>query len=243
MGYFGFRAAPLGPVGPAVVTDAFWNFAPRMVERAIPDAWTFAAPADLVTVRAASAAAALARVAGGHAAIGGAHLDRLDALVHSTADTDRGFPLFAANAALGPPASPVARLWQACTTAREHRGDAHVAALRGAGLTGCSPHVLFAAAEGVPHALLRDNRGWTEAEWGDATEALVGRGLLAPDGGVTAAGRELRNGLEADTDAATRRLLGSDAAWALAVLDPIARAVATSGTVPYPNPMGLPPLD
>jgi hypothetical protein len=71
----------------------------------------------------------------------------------------------------------------------------------------------------------------------------VERGLLTPDGGVTAAGRELRVGIEANTDAATRRLLGTAAAWLVRVLDPIARAVAAGGTVPYPNPMGLPPLD
>jgi len=118
MGYFGFRAAPLGPVGSDVVTDACWNFSPRMVERAIPDAWTFAAPADLVDVRAASAAAALARVGETGAGPDGADLERFDALVHSTVADDGAFPLFAANASLGPPASPIARLWQACTTAR-----------------------------------------------------------------------------------------------------------------------------
>jgi len=242
MGYFGFRAAPLGPVGAVAVTAAFWNFAPRMVGRAIPDAWAHAAPAELVRARAAAAAATLERLAGGVVGLHTADLERLEALAQAAGDRDVDVALYAANAALDPPASPVARLWQACTTVREHRGDAHVAALRGAGLSGCAPHVLFAAAEGVPESVLRDNRGWTEAEWGEATAALVARGVLAPGGGVTAAGRELRAGVEVDTDAATRRLLGPDAMWVVEVLDPIARAVATSGTVPYPNPMGLPAL-
>ena len=43
MGYpFVGRAAPLGAVGPAVVTATFFNFHPEMVRRAIPDAWLFA---------------------------------------------------------------------------------------------------------------------------------------------------------------------------------------------------------
>ena len=42
MGYFGFRAAPLGAVGPDVVTDAFYNFrARRWSRKAIPDVWSF----------------------------------------------------------------------------------------------------------------------------------------------------------------------------------------------------------
>jgi len=59
MGYFGFRAAPLGAVDADVVIDAFYNFAPRMVERSIPDAWTFAMPEALVRARSRAAMAAL----------------------------------------------------------------------------------------------------------------------------------------------------------------------------------------
>ena len=44
-GYFGGRAAPLGAVGASTVVATFYGFAPSMVERAIPDVWTRAAPA------------------------------------------------------------------------------------------------------------------------------------------------------------------------------------------------------
>ena len=47
MGYFGFRAAPLGAVGADVIVKDFFSFAPRKVERAIPDAWSFATPESL----------------------------------------------------------------------------------------------------------------------------------------------------------------------------------------------------
>ena len=36
MGYFAFRAAPMGPVTPGVVEATFFNFHPERVRRAIP---------------------------------------------------------------------------------------------------------------------------------------------------------------------------------------------------------------
>ena len=45
-GYFATRAAPFGAVGPEVVTASFFNFAPSMVERALPSVWTMATPED-----------------------------------------------------------------------------------------------------------------------------------------------------------------------------------------------------
>src|SRR4051812_40281166 len=62
MGYFAARAAPMGEVGPEVVESAFFNFAPVLVRRAIPDAWQYARAADVVNVRASAAAMALRRI-------------------------------------------------------------------------------------------------------------------------------------------------------------------------------------
>src|SRR6516165_10171203 len=61
MGYFGCRAAPLGPVGPGVVEATFFNFHPDRVRRAIPDAWGRAEPGALVAARAEAAGSALRR--------------------------------------------------------------------------------------------------------------------------------------------------------------------------------------
>jgi len=47
MGYFASRSAAMGPVGPEVVAATFYNFHPRMVARAIPDAWRFDARRSL----------------------------------------------------------------------------------------------------------------------------------------------------------------------------------------------------
>src|SRR4051794_12608758 len=64
MSYFGCRAAPLGSVNPAVVCAVFYNFHPRMVHRAIPDAWTLAGPAQLLAARLDAIDEALRRLLG-----------------------------------------------------------------------------------------------------------------------------------------------------------------------------------
>src|SRR4051794_33253275 len=153
MGYFGFRAAPLGRVGPGVVGAVCGNFAPTMVQRAIPDAWTFADPGDLIHARARAAAAALRGATAEAEAVADDVLPQLRAAVATC--RAEGHALFAANAALGDREDPLEALWQACTCIREHRGDGHVAALVAGGLDGLEAHVLFAADTGVPPDLLR----------------------------------------------------------------------------------------
>src|SRR3954470_19466328 len=66
MGYFAGRSAPLGAVGPEVVTALFFGFHPEMVARALPDAWERAAPEKVLDARRAAVGAALERVLGDH---------------------------------------------------------------------------------------------------------------------------------------------------------------------------------
>lgn len=241
MGYFAFRASPLGPVGADVVEALFAGFAPTMVQRSIPDAWSFATPATALEARSGAAAAALRRLV---PSIEGSAVAALPALRRAVVDAPvAGRPMFAANSGLAWPSDPVARLWQAATTLREHRGDGHVACLTPAVLDGCAAHVLVAACGGVAPEVLRDNRGWTDDEWQAATADLERRGLV--DGGAaTPQGRSLRRTVEAGTDAAAatayRGLDNEDLAALGAALRPIADAVAASGVIPFPNPMGLP---
>ena len=63
-GYFAWRAAPLGPVGPGPVAAAFFNFRPGMVARAVPACWDAVAPETLCRVRAIAAAETLSEVCG-----------------------------------------------------------------------------------------------------------------------------------------------------------------------------------
>jgi hypothetical protein len=60
-GYFAGRVAPLGPVAAAPVVAAFFNFAPGMVARALPDVWQRATPERALRARSEGATAALAR--------------------------------------------------------------------------------------------------------------------------------------------------------------------------------------
>ena len=181
MGYFGFRAAPLGAASAGVVEATFANFAPSMVRRAVPDAWSFASPDDLVAARAQAAASALRRVAPGVDHLASAVSDRLGEVVECADPIGRA--LFCANRDVAWPADPVERLWQQCTTLREHRGDGHVVALAAAGLDGCEVHRLVAAGRGIPDPVFLRSRGWTTADWAAAGRRLVDRGVLRPAGG------------------------------------------------------------
>src|SRR5918999_2127776 len=64
MGYFASRSAALGAPSPRLVTALFYGFAPRMVERALPDAWKFADPARVLDTRLELARSALSAHAG-----------------------------------------------------------------------------------------------------------------------------------------------------------------------------------
>ena len=243
MGYFGFRAAPMGAVAPAVVDAVFYNFAPRKVHRALPDAWGFAAPAQLLGVRAAAAAAALRAVSPEADAVAERTVDALASAV--AAGKPGGRPLFAANQDVPAPDDAVERLWQYCTALREHRGDGHVVTLASSGVDGLEAHVLIGAERGVPPPLLRESRGWTPEEWDAACDRLRARGLLDGGNGLTADGAALRQRIEADTDRLAAEAyagLGDDARDRLvADLEPLAEAVVATGLIPYPNPIGLRP--
>jgi hypothetical protein len=244
MGYFAARAAPLGPVGPAVVEATFFNFHPMRVRRAVPEAWSYATPAQLLDVRRRAAAAALRRLLGADA-------DRLAGVVvpvlGSIADaaSPAGRPLFAANHDVAPSSDPVGELWQACTTLREHRGDGHVALVTSAGLDGCEVHVLLAATETVDPVLLQESRGWSAGDWSSAVDRLAGRGLVDSAGAATAHGRKLRAEIERRTDELAVlpfEMVGRQRVeTVLEALAPAAAQISASGEIPFPNPIGLPP--
>jgi hypothetical protein len=241
MGYFAGRAAPLGPVGPGVVSATFFGFHPDRVRRALPDAWSFATPTDvLVERRRAAAGVVRARVPAAD------ELARRwePELAEAVAAADgAGRPLFAANRELDVPDDRVEALWHACTCLREQRGDGHVALLVAEGLDGCEANVLAAAAKGIPEEVIRESRGWSPEEWDAATGRLAARGLFDPEGALADEGVDLHRHIEHRTDELAGRpyeALGPDrVAGLLEALAPAARAVAA--VIRFPNPMGLPP--
>jgi len=243
--YFAFRAAPMGPVEAGLVEAVFFNFAPSLVQRWVPAVWTAATPEELVTTRREAAARTLQRL---YPEIAGVAAEVNTALEDAVGRCrSAGRPLFASNRALALPDDPVERLWQLCTSLREHRGDGHVAALTTHGLDGLAAHVLIALeGHGATAEDLQRTRGWTPDDWSAAVDRCASRGWVRPDGTLITSAQQLRREIEATTDrladepfvdvdrVSQERLLHNMTAAAV--------AVSNSGTIRYPNPIGLPAL-
>jgi hypothetical protein len=235
MGYFASRSAALGTPSPRLVTALFYGFAPRMVERALPDAWAFADQAGVLDTRMELARSALVEHAGD--GLG----DAADLLTSVLAALDvAGRPLAAAHLDLPAPAEPLSRIWHAATVLREYRGDGHVAQLVAAQVDGVECHRLHG---GSLVGQQREFRGWTEEEWAAAGERLRARGLLDDADEKTPRGNELRTEVERGTDrsaAAALRVLDDAALQVLRdTLGPVAQSLVAAGAVPYPNAMGV----
>jgi Helix-turn-helix family len=258
-GYFAGRAAPLGPVSAAVVAASFFNFAPAFVARAIPGVWELITPEEALRARLEGAVAALRGLLAGRESEAAA---AADLLWRAVGELDfPGRVLSAANAALpvpsdgpsggsgtGPggesgtgPGDGLARLWQAATVLREHRGDGHFAALAAADIDGCEAVALRCLMD-MRRENLQPVRGWTDEAWDDALGRLAARGWVGRDGALTSAGREAHAAVENATDWAAARpwaRLGPEAtAEITAALTPISQACAT--VLPFPSPIGLP---
>jgi hypothetical protein len=243
MSYFAGRASPMGAASASIVESTFFNFAPWLVRRALPDAWTFAAPSVVLDARWAGVAAALAPLAAG---LPSATVSRSTALLGQAVEQLNcdGRTLAAANAALSPPDDELARFWQLVTTVREHRGDGHVAALVCAGLTGLEAHLTLVGAGVITREVLQGARGFTDKEWQAAQDGLEARGLVDVDGVLTDRGRELRREIESTTDEVALgpwvRLGASRCEELRELVTPLTAAIAEAGAIPVHNPMGLP---
>ncbi|WP_372661106.1 SCO6745 family protein [Amycolatopsis kentuckyensis] len=186
-GYFASRSAALGAVPAPVVVATFYNFNPVLVEESIAGAWSVTDPAAVVAARYAAADQALRATLGDAITAPGMRraADLLRAAAETVAGDVTGRPLFAAHAALPWPAEPHLVLWHAQTLLREYRGDAHVAALLTAGLSGIEALVTHAASGAVPAETLRTSRAWSTADWSEAVTGLRERNWLTGDADLT----------------------------------------------------------
>jgi hypothetical protein len=201
MSYFAGRAAPMGAVGAGVVTATFYNFSPSLVAHMIPRAWTLATPEQVIEARYESARASLTRLLG-QEVIDSAEFAELAGLLREACDalTPEGRPLYAGHADLPWPGEPLLDLWHAASLLREHRGDGHVAALLHADLNGLEALITHTVTgRGFTEQAAKATRGWKDDEWAAETAALKERGLIDDDG-LTAAGKDLRARVEAETD-------------------------------------------
>lgn len=237
MGYCASRAGALGSPPAPVVVALFHGFAPRLVERAVPDAWRFADVEAVLAERVAIARDALAPALDGHDVARLAH--RLGE-VAARADL-AGMPLAAAERSRPVPDDALGALWRHASVLRELRGDAHVSVLVTAGLSGVAANALQVALGRAPERQ-REARGWTEDEWAAALADLRDRGWLDDDGVPTETGRTARERIEDATDRAVDAALDVEArAHAVAVeeaLTAAARAVVDAAGITFPNPIG-----
>jgi len=234
MGYFASRSAALGRPTPEVVVATFHGFAPRLVHRAIPEAWRRAAPEDVLTARHTLARELLDPVAERAASLA----PRLRAVL---AGMDwAGKPLAAAHAAVEPDPDPVVDFWQSLTALREYRGDCHVAVLTSAGLGGAAANALAVATGWSRFRDQRERRGWTVEEWQSAIDELAVRGGLTPDGKATDTGTAARRQIEDATDRVVAAGLDREATSRLVTLTDELESMAQEWSGDHPTLTGGP---
>ncbi|WP_419841466.1 SCO6745 family protein [Candidatus Poriferisodalis sp.] len=238
--YFAYRSAPMGAVSAAVVTAVFYNFAPRMVARAVPGCWDIMSP-DAVRARQTElTAASMQRALGDYP-----DPDDIGAAASALRSFASGLPaaarpLYGAWAAAPWPSRDAGSddsmdLWHGCTLLREFRFDCHNIALAAGDLDPVECHVMMSTGGHGNGATIQKIRGWTAEEWESACLRLIDRGWVSADGGQTAEGTAARRAIERHTDE-----LSSPAADALAgdefeaLLDRLERIVSylvANGTV------------
>ncbi|MEV6637535.1 hypothetical protein AB0M54_43080 [Actinoplanes sp. NPDC051470] len=239
-GYFAARGGVFGVTGPGPVIATFYNFNPALVRSALPAAWERTTPAAALDAQLSAADEALRR---GLGAVDTPEIVEAAGLARRAAESAAAFPqgrpLFAAHAALPWPAEPHLQLFRAQGVLREFRGDGHVSALLQAGVTGVEANVLQVAAGRSPREFLQVTRGWSDDEWGAATDALRTRGWVS-DEGLTDAGKAQVEELEAITDRLAEpgwAVLGEEGRLRLAELTrPLSRTIVKAGLL---DPMNL----
>jgi hypothetical protein len=239
MAYFAHRSAALGTPDPKTVTALFHGFAPRLVERALPDAWSLADRNEILATRLTLAVDRLSPVIDPAAVE--TDVARLARDLESIVDglDFAGRALAAAHASLPKPNDPIERLWWAATVLREYRGDSHVALLVAAGLDGVAANAL-AVADGRAPARQQAARGWNDDEWMAAYEHLRRRAWTTEYGEITDAGKAARAQIEDATDRVSSACFDEEmqarAITTERALVDLARAVNSAGAVQFPNP-------
>jgi hypothetical protein len=229
-GYVWGRAAALGEPAPAAVAAAFAWFLPAYVAAEYERGRAAAPRAELLAARDAAAAAGLNEILSG--------VDIRDAVAALRRACDAGEPagrpMFAALSERPWPDDPAGQLWRACDILREHRGDSHIAAVNAAGLDPVRANMLTELWLGMPPRSYTATRGWSPAAMDAAADPLRADGLLDGDA-LTAAGRDLRDAVEAATDrqeAAIVAAVGADLDATVATVDACSARCVAAGAFP-----------
>ncbi len=236
MGYFGSRAAAMGPVPAEVVVATFFNFEPSGIHTVVPEVWHRTSAPALWQARLSAVDDALRRLIGDR--VGSPEIARAADLLRGIVPACRpeGRPLFAGHLSQEWPDEPHLALWFGVTLLREYRGDGHIAALTAEGVSGIEALVIHGATGAVPPGVLKATRAWGDEAWESAQRGLQARGWLGLDDELTTVGRQHRDEIERRTDelaAAPWALLDDDQAiWLAALGKELSATIVAAGTFP-----------
>jgi hypothetical protein len=218
-----------------VVHAAFYSFAEGEVARHIPQVWDTTTPEAAHAAREQGCVAALRRILGD--LVDGPGLSRTADLLAraATSAPTEGRVMYAALRVLPMPQEPVARLWHAANTLREHRGDGHVVALMSEQIGGTEAHVLSALDMGIyPAESFGRIHHLPRARLAEVMNGLRARGLLDDAGHLTDAGRATKDRIESLTDALAEAPYGGleplEVDQLIALLEPVATRLRATGS-------------
>ena len=230
--YFIARAAPMGRVPGEVVAAAFGVFPLARIVAAVQQGWAITDPETILGARSRGVEAALTRILGADPP-GARRATELLRRGVDHADV-AGRALYGGLRSLPYPATVLGALWHACTLYREHRNDVHISAWTTAGLSGAQACLLNDVRQGLGLKTYVRTRGWSDDELDGALHGLRARGLI-DEVGMTTAGTQLREWIEAATDRQQSPLcdaIGSDLEELITLLGPLRDAIVAAGAYP-----------
>ena len=233
-GYVYGRGCVLGDVEPSVAAAAFGVFEPGLVADLFRSGRQTCGVAEVRGAKERGAVTALRECLGDPDDLA----DVVAVLRRATDAADpTGRALHAGLTGLPWPEDLLGQLWHACSILREHRGDGHLAALVAAGLDGVQANQLTELWIGWDPLSYTGSRAWSPEAMSAGTGSLEQRGWVV-DGGLTDAGRRVREELEEATDRASLAVveaLGDDLDRVVGRLDTWAQQVVQHGWFP-PDP-------
>ncbi len=232
-GYYCSRAGCMGQVPGEVVVAAFGVFSPALIVPEVERGWRIADRDAVLDARRHGAETFLERVLGDDPGI-----ERATELLRRAGEAGDfgGRFLYAGLRSLPWPESRWGRLWRAADVVREYRGDSHIAAWVAGGVDPVEAGLLTEVYYRMPTKRYHAGRGWTTAELDAGLDRLRERGLIEGEPvAFTPAGRELRDSIEAATDAQMVPVLdalGDDLDELVDLLAPWAGAIVQAGGFP-----------
>jgi hypothetical protein len=234
-GYVWGRSCVLGEPEGAVAAAAFGGFEPGLIASLYDSGRAVCTLADIRSAKESGAVTALQEVLGKPD-----DLDDVVAVLRRGIDairTTSGRAMSAGLLSLDWPDESWGRLWHACSSSREYRGDGHIAAYVAYGLDGLEANLVTEMQVGWKPTSYAGSRGWSPEAMTAATDRLRTRGLI--DGNeLSENGRTMRDRIESITDSLMQPVvdaLGDDIHGLLDTLNGWSQQIIEHGWFP-PDP-------